>query len=202
MDRKLGIHGLQAMYDRAGKGLYHPRNVSEVDNMRQLLNWWMGGNQMAEIAHRNAGLPGLSTIRRRTTVPNLTASPSIPKAKEIESNIKSCFNADLVEVIVKQKVVHQVLMFDEIATEKRPRWDDKSNMILGICREHGRKTALELCNEKSLEALFNDVNKGAVHFASEVSSPKLELVLVYQPASLALHWSHSGYGRCNWHLRK
>jgi len=28
-------------------------------------------------------------------------------------------------------------MFDELAVEKRPQWDDKSNKVLGVCREHG-----------------------------------------------------------------
>lgn len=170
MSRGLGIHGLRNLYERAARGLYHPKNFTEEDNMRQLLNWRIGGIQMVEIAHRNSELPGMTTIRRRTTVPTLTPSPSTPKAHEIEANIKACFSDELRKAIADDKVVHQILMLDEIAMEKRPQWYDKSNMFLGICREHGHKTALKFCSEKDLETLFKDVDEGKVHLATEVST--------------------------------
>lgn len=47
-----------------------------------------------------------------------------------------------------------MVIFDEIATEKRLRWDPKSNMFLGVCREHGHRTSLEFINEGDLEELF------------------------------------------------
>ena len=45
-------------------------------------------------------------------------------------------------------------MFDEIATEKRIRWDPKTNYFLGLCREHAHNTATEFINEGDLEELF------------------------------------------------
>ncbi|KAJ7573003.1 hypothetical protein C8J56DRAFT_1133363 [Mycena floridula] len=168
MSPRLGIHSLQASsYDRAAAGLYHPRNYTEKDDMRQLLNWRIGGTQMAEIAHRTgAALPGLSTIRRRSTVPTIIPSHSIPKLEEVTANVVSCFTS-MDEV--KTRVIHQVLMFDEIATERRPRWDSKTNKFLGVCREHGHKTALEFRNEKDLETLFDDLEKEQAHLASEAT---------------------------------
>ncbi|KAJ7598326.1 hypothetical protein C8J56DRAFT_1091577 [Mycena floridula] len=171
MSRRLGIHSLQASYDRAAAGLYHPKNYTEKDDMRQLLNWRIGGTQMAEIAHRTgAALPGLSTIRGRSTVPIIIPSHSKPKPEEVTENVVSCFTG-MDEVIGNQKtrVVHQVLMFDEIATERRPRWDSKTNKFLGVCREHGHKTALEFRNEKDLETLFDDLEKQQAHLASEAT---------------------------------
>jgi len=40
-----------------------------------------------------------------------------------------------------------------LAIEKRPRWDDKSNKFLGVCREHGHATSLEFTNEDDLVML-------------------------------------------------
>ena len=44
-----------------------------------------------------------------------------------------------------------VLMFDEIATEKRLRWDAKTNYFLGFFREHAHQTSMEFINEGDLE---------------------------------------------------
>ena len=42
-----------------------------------------------------------------------------------------------------QNLLHGILMFDELVIEKQPRWDDKSNKFLGVCREHGHVTNLD-----------------------------------------------------------
>ena len=54
-------------------------------------------------------------------------------------------------------------------TEEQPRFDDDTNKILGICREHGKKTSLEFTSEKEVDLLLECINKGEVHLAVEVS---------------------------------
>ena len=61
---------------------------------------------------------------------------------------------------------HQVLMLDEIAIEKRPRWDDRTNMILGMCREHSKAIPLEFNTEKELDLLCDGLDNGSIHLAS------------------------------------
>jgi hypothetical protein len=65
-------------------------------------------------------------------------------------------------------------MFDELATEKRIRWDDKTNNFLGVCRQHGRRVSLQFNHENDLEELFRhletDDERQAVHYAGEVGS--------------------------------
>ncbi len=51
-------------------------------------------------------------------------------------------------------------MLDEIATEKRIRWDDKSNKFLGVCRAHGHVTSLEFNHENDLNELFEWFGQG------------------------------------------
>jgi hypothetical protein len=61
-----------------------------------------------------------------------------------------------------------VLMFDEIAMEKRLHWDPKTNHFLRFCREHAHKTSMECINEGNLEEAFQSLDKGDVHYAPEV----------------------------------
>jgi hypothetical protein len=68
------------------------------------------------------------------------------------------------------RAVGYVLMFDKIKVEGTPRWDHKSNCILGICREHGTGFGLELCSADDIDVLCQGVRRGEVHLASEVSS--------------------------------
>ena len=66
------------------------------------------------------------------------------------------------------KNLHAVLMFDEIATEKRIRWDQLTNLFLGVCRQHAYKLCLEFINEDDMVQLFHAIDKQEVHCAAEV----------------------------------
>jgi hypothetical protein len=63
-------------------------------------------------------------------------------------------------------------MFNEVATEKRIRWDPKTNHFLGVCRQHAHRTSMEFINEGDLEELFRRLNSTfddeKVHHAGEV----------------------------------
>jgi len=61
-----------------------------------------------------------------------------------------------------------VVAFDEVATEKRARWDPKTNFFLGICREHGHRTSLEFNNEGDMQEVFHCLDDGEIHYAAEV----------------------------------
>jgi len=65
-------------------------------------------------------------------------------------------------------MLHAVTMFDELVVEKRPQWDDRSNKVLGICREHGRETSLEFTAKEDLETLWDELGCGKIHLAHEV----------------------------------
>lgn len=47
----------------------------------------------------------------------------------------------------------------------RPRFDDHSNKIVGICRERGRQTSLKYASEKEVDLLLESIE---VHLAVEV----------------------------------
>ena len=164
-----GIHSMLELVKRAAEGTYHPKGFDEEDDLQALLFLRLGGARVADIAHHIFGTPSVSTIRTRTSVPQICPSPSFPTRYEIEHNTAASFEG-LLDVlgVSANKQLHAVVMFDELSTEKRPRWDDKSNKILGICREHGCGTSLEFTSEEDLQTLWEELARGKIHLAHEV----------------------------------
>ncbi|KAJ7191493.1 hypothetical protein GGX14DRAFT_381107, partial [Mycena pura] len=176
IQQKRGIRGMLTTYVRAAKGLYNPAASEEMDMVGVAL-LKLGGTRVAEIAHRALGLPGLTTLRNRMITPALTPSPGVPQVFEIQKNIEACF-AGRAESVVAKRVVHQTLMFDEIATEKRVRYQLPTNKFQGICREHGSRIGLEFNGERDLDALCDALEKkpnaagkldSLVHIAAEAT---------------------------------
>ncbi|KAJ7648621.1 hypothetical protein DFH06DRAFT_997187 [Mycena polygramma] len=180
LGRKRGVRGILRVYDDAGRGYYHPKSFTEEDDMRGILIWKLAGNRVSDIVHRSLGLPSRSTLRTRETVPPLVPSAGKPQKSEVAQNVQSCFEG-IAEVLTAKKVVHQVLMFDEIATEQRIRWDDKTNNFLGVCRAHGSKVSLQFNGEQDADELFRALSKtegreAEVHYAGEATVAALGLL--------------------------
>ena len=166
--RKGGMRGLLNLYERAAQKLYLLRNYTEEDYLRGLLLWRLGGARLAGIGHRALNLPSESSLRRRKVLPPLTISPSFPTAKEVEENVKNMFAPIFSVLEAAEDIVHQVLIFDELKVEERPRYDEKSSKIVGICREHAKNTSLEYASEQEVQLLLESVKKGDVHLAVDV----------------------------------
>ncbi|KAK7037110.1 hypothetical protein R3P38DRAFT_2771124 [Favolaschia claudopus] len=67
-------------------------------------------------------------------------------------------------------------MLDEIAIEGRPRYDDRTNMVVGVCRQHGHKLPLELGTEDDLNVLCKGIKDGKAHLAREATVAALGLL--------------------------
>jgi hypothetical protein len=167
-----GIHGMLKLIKKAAEGTYHPKGFDEEEELQALLFLRLGGARVADVAHRICGTPAVSTIRKRTIIPQITPSPSFPTSCEIGCNIAASFEA-IHELLgaTTQNMLHAVIMFDEISVERRPRWDDKTNKILGVCREHGQDTSLEFTSEEDLQTLWEELRCGKIHVAHEVGLP-------------------------------
>lgn len=50
-------------------------------------------------------------------------------------------------------------MLDEIALEKRIRWDPTTNHFLGVCRQHAHNVGLEFNGEADLDELMDALEK-------------------------------------------
>ena len=165
-----GARGLLASYMAAAEGYYNPKSFTEEEDMKALLLWKLGGNRVAEINHRANNAPSVSYLRTCSTVPPIVPSHEQPTVNQVTTNVEATFDGvlDVIHGENSSEIIHTVLMFDEIATEKRIRWDPKTNYFLGLCREHGHNTATEFINEGDLEELFQALDDGRVHHAGEV----------------------------------
>jgi len=163
------VHTILDLVKATTEGTYHPKGFDETEDLQALLFLCLGGARVADVAHHIFGTPATSTIRRRTIIPHIIASPSFPTLGEVESNIAASFK-DICDILgaSTQGMLHAVIMFDEISVEKRPHWDDKTNKVLGLCREHGQDTSLEFTSEEDLQMLWEEVQCSDIHLAHEV----------------------------------
>lgn len=169
--RNLGLHAIINLIKLAAKGVFHPKDYEEEEDMQALLMLRLAGARVANISHRMHGSPAASTVRRRTTVAPLIPSPSTPKETEIKANIESSFDGikKVLTSASQDAPIHAVLMFDELASEKRLRIDDRTNMFVGLDRKTAKKTSLLFNDEKDLDTIMDDLERGEVRLASEVS---------------------------------
>ncbi|KAJ7716441.1 hypothetical protein B0H16DRAFT_1339048, partial [Mycena metata] len=147
---------------------YNPKGFTSDDYMVGLCVLRLGGARLADILHCALGLPGLTTLRKHSIIRPLRAPPGMPTISEIEQNIDAYTAGEAVPT-GPTRIVHRVIMLDEIAVEKRARWDDKTNMILGACREHCHNVPLEFCDLTDAETFFQAVDQKRVHLASEAT---------------------------------
>ncbi|KAJ6543369.1 hypothetical protein DFH09DRAFT_1249372 [Mycena vulgaris] len=82
------------------------------------------------------------------------------KRQKIDKNIDACF-AGITDVLATKRVVHQTVMFDDIAVEKRIRWDPTINLV-GVCREHAHEVGLVFNGESDLDELSDALAKTLV----------------------------------------
>jgi hypothetical protein len=167
-----GVRGLLQAYLEAGTEVYKPRSFTEEEDMKNILIWRLSGNRVAHINHRANGAQSLTYLRSRSTVPLLIPSHGQPTVEQVQKNLEATLGGvlDVLHSRVQSGgVLHAVVMFDELATEKRIRWDPNTNYFLGVCRQHAHKTSTEFVNEGDLEELYQNLDDGVVHYAAEVS---------------------------------
>ncbi|KAJ7716434.1 hypothetical protein B0H16DRAFT_1898367 [Mycena metata] len=169
-----GMDALLARMGRASADVfregprYNAKGFTADDRMVGLCALRLGGSRLADILHRALGLPGLTTLRKHTVIRPLRASPGLPTIAEVEENIDAyTVGEDL--PTGPPRIVHRVVMLDEIAVERRARWDDKTNMILGACREHSANVPLEFGDMADAELFFKELQAGNVHLATEAT---------------------------------
>ncbi|KAJ7064061.1 hypothetical protein C8F01DRAFT_1022169, partial [Mycena amicta] len=172
LGRNMGIRGVLSSYDRAARGLYKPKSYTEEDHLRTVLFWRMGGNRLADLAHRALGLPSTSTVRRHISAPHIIISVGLPRVEEIEKNILASFDGIL--DLLTQRPRHAVIMFDELAVDGRIRWDDKTNNFVGTCRPHSKHVNMRFDTEDDMTELFRALDEPkdsprAVHYAKEAT---------------------------------
>jgi len=169
LEQKKGIRAILELLDAAAKGVYKPKSYSEKEAMMSLILLRLGGGRLASFGQKALGLPSRGTLGTRAIVPPIIPSFTVPSIFEIGANIIASFESVMDVVRAQGGRLHAVLMFDEIASEKRIRVDRKRDVFLGVCRQHGGKTSLKFVNEGDMEELFHSLDDDDAHYAAEVN---------------------------------
>ncbi|EIW77944.1 hypothetical protein CONPUDRAFT_61354 [Coniophora puteana RWD-64-598 SS2] len=169
--RGSSIYQVLQQVDNAAQGVYHPRGYEDEDYLRGLLFLRLGGARVADMAHRTMDTPATSTLRKHTTLPQLQASPGVPTAEEVTHNLDASLSGmhDALGSLTGSGVGHAVLMFDELAVERRLRWCDRTNSILGVARESSAQAGLQFNTMADVDCLLGEIERGEVDMAVEAT---------------------------------
>lgn len=151
---------------------YRAKSYEEADYQRAFLFWKLGGRAVATLANHTAGTPSIDTARHHVKTKPLKTLPGVPTAAEIQANLAIVFEQQAVR---EPYTIGMTMPIDEIKLEERLRWDPHSNMIIGICREHGHECVLEFCSMTQAEDVVEKIVSGKVHFALEVCLMALDV---------------------------
>ena len=171
LKKKRGVVAILEQVMAAARGVYSVKSFQEKDRLLGTLLWRLGGDRIGHIAHRVFGLPSVSTLRDASVRTPIEPSIGAPTIALIAKNVLAVLNRIL--AILKERrdeIQHVVIMVDELATEKRPRYNQRRNEIVGLCRAHGHKVSQVFGNLNDLEEIMKAVEDEEVHLASEVSN--------------------------------
>ncbi|EIW85618.1 hypothetical protein CONPUDRAFT_70379 [Coniophora puteana RWD-64-598 SS2] len=188
MKRRMSPKAMLALLDKALCKVYKPKSFTEAEKLRGLVMLRLGGARVADIAHRSSDSPAVSTLRHHSCTRPIQISPRTPTQEEIRANIQASVpdvnnspnkethlgkgsRISLIDAVDAVDVAGDgySIMVDEIKTELRVRWDEQTNMIVGVGREDADKLELEFSSIAEVEALWEAVRTEHIHLASEAT---------------------------------
>jgi hypothetical protein len=171
-----GVFGLLNKTNKASQLVYSPKGYEEADYQRAFLMWKLGGRSAANIAYRTLGVPHIDTARRHISTTPLVTSAGMPTIDEINANLAIGFEH---QECYGDRIIGMTMPIDEIKLQERLRWDPRTNMILGVCREHGDKCVLEFRTMDQANHLVANLVNEHVHMASEASTNSDRILFKY-----------------------
>ncbi|KAI0028022.1 hypothetical protein K488DRAFT_59754, partial [Vararia minispora EC-137] len=150
-------------------GKYKPKGFTDDDRRIALVLLRLGGRRALDFAHLALGLPATSTVRAIAAAPPLQASPATPSVEDVTQNVDMAFGPLLRGAAAIRRPVHGTVGVDEIATEACLRWNNATNHVLGICREHIGGRARRIDSYEDIEVLVEEVRRKVIHHAVEAT---------------------------------
>ncbi|KAF8192313.1 hypothetical protein K438DRAFT_1906886 [Mycena galopus ATCC 62051] len=145
------------------------RKIGAIDDYKELTTAIASGNIACIGNLLKAGLANHAGVRGLV---GLTLHARIGKARAAHDAASRAMGLRLLRLggaRVAEIGAHQVLMLDEIATERRVRYDDRNNKVVSVCGQHGHKVPLVLDTEADLKVLCDGLKKGDAHLAREAT---------------------------------
>ncbi|KAJ6609514.1 hypothetical protein B0H10DRAFT_1813540, partial [Mycena sp. CBHHK59/15] len=154
---------------RATNGTFADVSYTRAEHQQLYLLLNLGGRAVAELGQRCFGLPSISTAKHHIATKPLIVSPGVPTKAEMHHNLDTVFPKNYPPPADGSLGPGFQIMVDEIKVEGRMRWDARSNMILGLCREHSSRFDLQFHGMGQAEALHAGLANDAVHLTSEAT---------------------------------
>jgi hypothetical protein len=152
--------------DKAAARQYSPKGYTQADFERAFLIYKLGGRSAANIAHRALGVPSIDATKRHIASAPLQPSPGFPTWQQLSANLQQCYPPE--NTRSDQPILGMSIQLDELKVQERLRWDPRTNNILGVCREHGKQSALEFRSIVQADAVAEALREKRIHLATEV----------------------------------
>ncbi|EIW78681.1 hypothetical protein CONPUDRAFT_60510, partial [Coniophora puteana RWD-64-598 SS2] len=182
----MSARAMLGLVGKAATNLYKPKGFTAEELARSVLLLKVAGPRAVEILQRSTGAPSLSTTRRVALSCPFQVSAGVPTKEEICENVSNTLGHGKRWALTEElkgsapdpfaDVSGYVLMFDEIKTEGRLRWDDRTNKIVGVAREDAAKVSLEFSAMEELDRICDAVIKGDVRLATEATVAAIGLL--------------------------
>ncbi|KAE9387736.1 hypothetical protein BT96DRAFT_837295, partial [Gymnopus androsaceus JB14] len=166
------VNSMLEKIDAATKQTYSPRSYEELDFHRAFLMYKLGGQCIANIGHKALGILSISATKRQIGIQPLLTSASAPTIEEMTHNLNICLpelRKALDTEVENHPILGMGLCINEIKIEEHLHWDPLTNMILGVCREHGGSCSLEFHLIIEAKTVLQCLHNDSVHLASEAT---------------------------------
>ena len=161
------IHYVIDKVHEAIMGLYrargYTRGYTEKDIDLGCLILRIGGPRLLHALRQVYGLPSVSFLYQKS-IPAFKACTGAFSSEVLRANIDQ-----MISESSESSRCLWVLMWDEVSTEKRLRWNAADNLLYGLCREHGHRVNLEFNTVEDVAAVCRGIQQDVVHMCSEVS---------------------------------
>ncbi|KAG6819936.1 hypothetical protein H0H93_007260 [Arthromyces matolae] len=165
--RGRSVFSMLEKIDRAAQRAYRPLGYQRADFERAFLILKLGGRSAARIAQYSLGTPSIDATKRHIVTVPLKSSPAVPTMSELKENLALCYPP--AKNTSDGVILGMTIQVDEIKLQERLRWDSRSNMILGVCREHGHHCVLDFRTIAQAEDIQDMLIKKKVHLATEAT---------------------------------
>ncbi|KZW01559.1 hypothetical protein EXIGLDRAFT_760768 [Exidia glandulosa HHB12029] len=169
---KSPVHLLRIL-TQAVDGLYRARGYSQAELDISFLVSAIGGPRLLYALSRSHGLVSKRTIVRHLRVPRLRPSIKRPTSSDINTNISSLCDPDVLPVPqplkAAQSLPGHVAMFDGIALEPRPSYCYYSDSVAGLSRETADAVETRAVSKESVDAIRDALTEKRVRFGSEAT---------------------------------
>ena len=164
--QKQGIAYILQKLQKAIAGMYSPKGYNQDDRDLAAYVLISGGPRLLHVLHQTSGLASLSTAYRDIDNANILKDCNIT-ASTTDVNAQIATNVEKVIKEHKEAKSAWSLKVDEIAVDKRLRYNSKTNGIVGLCAQHSTKDDVIFANAQQACNLENQLIDGSLHLATE-----------------------------------